>query len=161
MKILNLFIILFLFTSQIGVAQLTLQKVNGSRTKVIPLGSELTIKFPTKTARKDCDCFQSYTGILKYATKDSVTMELSSERRYFAQDTDFFKTIYTMKKLFTISLFFFVSFFAKAQIGNVGFEGGNFSQWQSSISAKLWIFTPAVSISLFRIMKTRSRSRNP
>ena len=95
MKILKLFIILFLFNSQIGEAQLTLQKVNSSRMKVIPLGSELTIKFPTKTARKDCDCFQSYTGILKYATKDSVTMELTSEERYFAQDTDFFKTIRT------------------------------------------------------------------
>ena len=95
MKILKLFIILFLFNSQIGVAQLTLQKVNSSRMKVIPLGSELTIKFPTKTARKDCDCFQSYTGTLKYATKDSVTMELKSEERYFAQDTNFFKTIQT------------------------------------------------------------------
>ena len=95
MKILNLSIVLFFFNSQIGEAQLTLQKVNSSRMKVIPLGSELTIKFPTKTARKDCDCFQSYTGILKYATKDSVTMELASEERYFAQDTNFFKTIQT------------------------------------------------------------------
>ena len=62
-----------------AMAQLTLQKVGSKKTKVIPIGTLIEVKLPTKTSRTDCDCYHSYRGYLKKVEADGVSMIIMNE----------------------------------------------------------------------------------
>jgi hypothetical protein len=79
-------------------AQLTLQKVNRSKTKTIPNGTEIMLKFPTKTSKPDCDCYFEYTGKLVSASNDSLTLIIYSDERLFVDEYGISRTIYQQSK---------------------------------------------------------------
>jgi hypothetical protein len=64
-------------------AQLTLQKVNSKKTLNIPDGSEIRLKTTTKSNPSEFEPFHLYSGTLTDASKDSVTLILSSEQLTF------------------------------------------------------------------------------
>ena len=71
-------IFVLIFTGY-AMAQLTLQKVGSKKTKVIPIGTLIEVKLPTKTSRTDCDCYHSYRGYLKKVEADGVSMIIMEE----------------------------------------------------------------------------------
>ena len=71
-------VFILIFTGY-AMAQLTLQKVGSKKTKVIPIGTLIEVKLPTKTSRPDCDCYHSYRGYLKKVETDGVSMIIMEE----------------------------------------------------------------------------------
>jgi hypothetical protein len=67
-------------------AQLTLQKVNSKKQVSIPNGSQVSLRFPTKTTDSQCDCYFQYNGKMVQASKDSVIMVIDTDVRIYADD---------------------------------------------------------------------------
>lgn len=100
-------------------AQLTLQKVGNKTKKVIPIGTLIEVKLPTKTSRPDCECFQSYTGELKKSSDNAVELVLTqqdritvdennvdiNERKFFHYSKDSVITQIPLTKPLTITYF--------------------------------------------------------
>jgi hypothetical protein len=76
------------------VAQLTLQKVNSKKKINIPYDSEIKLKFPTQSKKSDFEPFQLYTGMLVHASKDSVTLILSSEQLTYTDENNTIRNSY-------------------------------------------------------------------
>ena len=71
-------VFILIFTGY-AMAQLTLQKVGSKKIKVIPIGTLIEVKLPTKTSRADCDCYKAYQGHLKKVGDKTVSMILNYE----------------------------------------------------------------------------------
>jgi hypothetical protein len=98
MKVIVFTFSLILMSLNILSAQLTLQKVNSNKSISISNGTELVIKFPTKTSKTDCDCYLEYNGKLISVSKDSLTMVLYSDERLFVDEYGVSRTIYQQSK---------------------------------------------------------------
>jgi hypothetical protein len=79
-------------------AQLTLEKVNSKKKVTVPVGTNIRLRFPTKTTNLDCDCYFQYNGKLVQATKDSLTMVIGTDERIYADENGVQKSIYQQYK---------------------------------------------------------------
>jgi hypothetical protein len=84
MKQINLLItglLLMLATPSFG--QITLEKIDGSSTKVLKPGDKIAIILPVPNQRPDCDCFRRFEGVLISNSSDSAALKLDkSELRF-------------------------------------------------------------------------------
>ena len=80
-------VFILIFTGY-AMAQLTLQKVGSKKIKVIPIGTLIEVKLPTKTSRADCDCYHSYRGYLKKVEADGVSMIIMNEYHVTVDDNN-------------------------------------------------------------------------
>jgi hypothetical protein len=88
-----------LFVSlNLSFAQLTLQKVNSKKIISIPNGSEISLRYPTKTTNSECDCYLQYTGKLVQVSKDSITIIVESDVRIYADENDVRKSTFQQYK---------------------------------------------------------------
>ena len=69
-------------------AQLILERPDGKKSVTLNPGSEIILKLPTKTAadRLECECYQSYQGILKKYEADTFTMQIEEYKRIFYEE---------------------------------------------------------------------------
>lgn len=97
-------LLFFIRTTVFG--QITIEKIDGSRTVTFPIGADISIKIPTETAKTDCDCFQTYRGELKNYEGDTITLLVNKkERRFFTEDSVAVQTVtnfrFTKSKTYT------------------------------------------------------------
>jgi hypothetical protein len=79
-------------------AQLTLQKVNSKKKVSIPNGSQISLRFPTKTTNSECDCYFQYNGKMVQASTDSLTMIIDTDVRIYADENGVKKSTYQQYK---------------------------------------------------------------
>jgi hypothetical protein len=94
MKKILITLCLICVSQNLSFAQLTLQKVNSKKKTNIPYGVEIRLKFPTQSKPSDFEPFQLYSGTLIHASKDSVTLILSSEQLIFTDENNTLKKNY-------------------------------------------------------------------
>ena len=76
---------LFIFTG-FTTAQLTLQQVNGTKKRVIPVGTSIDLTFPNKTSGQPHLAFHKYGGKLKNVTSNSIDLVLTYENAHFMNE---------------------------------------------------------------------------
>lgn len=74
------------FFTHFAYAQLTLQRVDGNKKHVIPIGTLIDLTFPTKTKEKPEDAFQLYGGKLKKGHSTGVDIVLTFKQHYFVNE---------------------------------------------------------------------------
>ena len=81
---LSIALLFLLKTAAFG--QLTIEKIDGSRTVTFPIGADISIKTPTESAKTDCKCFQTYRGKLISYDSDTITMVATKTQRFYFTD---------------------------------------------------------------------------
>jgi hypothetical protein len=74
-------------------AQLTLEKLNSGKKVIIPNGSTVGIRFPTKSAKPACDCYLQFNGRLVNVTNDSLAMVINEDMKIYGVDSNLTKYI--------------------------------------------------------------------